>query len=170
MKRIFLALIVLGAAAFAQAPSVILSAGGSGTFTALTGDATSTATGGATTVVKINGTSFAGTSGHIVSFGAANIPADSGVVAANVLAVSAPAAHSVLLGAGTQAPGTAGPNAATTYPLFSAGSSADPAFRAIAAADIPSALRAHTIVGGFNGNVIPPCATLQFEVDLLDIQ
>ena len=125
---------------------------GSGSFTALSGDATSTATGGATTVVKINGTSFAGTSGHIVSFGAANIPADSGVVAANVLAVSAPAAHSVLLGAGTQAPGTAGPNAATTYPLFSAGSSADPAFRAIAAADIPSALRAHTIVGGFNGN------------------
>ena len=111
---------------------------GSGSFTALSGDATSTATGGATTVVKINGTSFAGTSGHIVSFGAANIPADSGVVAANVRAVSAPAAHSVLLGAGTQAPGTAGPNAATTYPLFSAGSSADPAFRAIAAADLPA--------------------------------
>ena len=124
---------------------------GSGSFTALSGDATSTATGGATTVVKINGTSFAGTSGHIVSFGAANIPADSGVVAANVLAVSAPAAHSVLLGAGTQAPGTAGPNAATTYPLFSAGSSADPAFRAIAAADIPSALRARAVGMSFNG-------------------
>jgi hypothetical protein len=125
---------------------------GSGSFTALSGDATSTATGGATTVVKINGTSFAGTSGNIVAFGAANTPADSGVVAANVLAVSAPAAHSVLLGAGTQAPGTAGPNAATTYPLFSAGSSADPAFRAIAAADIPSALRAHTIGYTFYGN------------------
>jgi hypothetical protein len=33
----------------------------------------------------LNGTSFAGTSGHLVSFGAANIPADSGIVAANVL-------------------------------------------------------------------------------------
>jgi len=36
----------------------------------------------------INGTAFAGTSGHLVSFGANNIPADSGVVAANVLSAA----------------------------------------------------------------------------------
>ena len=105
---------------------------------AITGDTAIAAGGTTSTTAKINGTAFSGTNGHLVSFGAANIPADSGVVAANVLAVSAPAAHAVLLGAGTQAPGTAGPNAATTYPLFSAGSSADPAFRAIAAADLPA--------------------------------
>lgn len=35
-------------------------------------------------VVNINGTAFAGTSGHLVSFGAANIPADSGVLASHV--------------------------------------------------------------------------------------
>ena len=104
----------------------------------ITGDTAIAAGGTTSTTAKINGTAFSGTNGHLVSFGAANIPADSGVVAANVLAVSAPAAHAVLLGAGTQAPGTAGPNAATTYPLFSAGSSADPAFRAIAAADLPA--------------------------------
>ena len=118
---------------------------------AITGDTAIAAGGTTSTTAKINGTAFSGTNGHLVSFGAANIPADSGVVAANVLAVSAPAAHAVLLGAGTQAPGTAGPNAATTYPLFSAGSSADPAFRAIAAADIPSALRARAVGMSFNG-------------------
>jgi len=133
-------------------PCYTAAAAGGGSFTALSGDATSTATGGATTVSKINGTSFAGTSGNIVVFGAGNTPVDSGVVAANALVVSAPATHSVLLGAGTQVPGTAGPNAATTYPLFSAGSSADPAFRAIAAADIPSALRARAVGMSFNGS------------------
>lgn len=35
-------------------------------------------------VVKINGTAFSGTNGHLVSFGASNVPADSGLVAANV--------------------------------------------------------------------------------------
>ncbi len=35
-------------------------------------------------VAKINGGSFTGTSGHLVSFGASNIPADSGVVASTV--------------------------------------------------------------------------------------
>jgi hypothetical protein len=54
------------------------------------------------------------------------------------LAVSAPAVHSILLGAGTQVPAVAGPNAATTYPLFSAGTGADPAFRAIAGTDLPA--------------------------------
>jgi hypothetical protein len=46
-------------------------------------------------------------------------------------------AHAVQVGEATSTPAQVGPNAATTYPLFSAGSSADPAFRAIAAGDIP---------------------------------
>jgi len=36
------------------------------------------------TVTKINGTAFAGTSGHLTSFGASNTPADSGIVASAV--------------------------------------------------------------------------------------
>ena len=40
----------------------------------------------------LNGTAFTGTSGHLVSFGAANIPADSGVVAANAVVASSPGA------------------------------------------------------------------------------
>jgi hypothetical protein len=47
-------------------------------------------------------------------------------------------AHAVQVGEGTSTPAQVGPNTATTYPLFSAGSSADPAFRAIAAGDIPA--------------------------------
>ena len=46
-------------------------------------------------------------------------------------------AHAVQVGEATSTPAQVGPNAATTYPLFSAGRSADPAFRAIAAGDIP---------------------------------
>lgn len=44
------------------------------------------------TVVNINGTAFSGTNGHLVSFGAANIPADSGLVAANQVNAVAPGA------------------------------------------------------------------------------
>ena len=54
-------------------------------FPALTGDVTNSSGSLATTVSAINNTAFAGTSGHLVSFGAANIPADSNVVAANVV-------------------------------------------------------------------------------------
>ena len=43
-------------------------------------------------VTGINGTAFSGTSGHLVSFGASNVPADSGVVAANAVAASSPGA------------------------------------------------------------------------------
>jgi hypothetical protein len=46
--------------------------------------------------------------------------------------------HSVMVGSGAGAVTPVGPNSATTYPLFSAGSSADPAFRAITADDMPS--------------------------------
>lgn len=45
---------------------------------------------GVFTVTKLNNVSFAGTNGHLVSFGAANIPADSGVVAANAVVASSP--------------------------------------------------------------------------------
>lgn len=53
-----------------------------GTCATLGGDTTGTCA--ANTTSKINNTSFAGTSGHLVSFGASNIPADSGVVASTV--------------------------------------------------------------------------------------
>jgi len=62
---------------------------GGNPFTAseLSGDATTSGS-NAVTVVKINGTAFAGTSTHLVAFGAANIPVDSGIVdtAAGLLA------------------------------------------------------------------------------------
>ena len=51
---------------------------------AFTGDATTSAGSLAITVTKINGTAFAGTNGDVVSFGASNIPADSGVAVANL--------------------------------------------------------------------------------------
>lgn len=41
---------------------------------------------------QLNGTNFTGTNGHLVSFGASNIPADSGVVAANTVVASSPGA------------------------------------------------------------------------------
>ena len=47
-------------------------------------------------------------------------------------------AHAVQVGEATSTPAQVGPNAATTYPLFSAGSSADPGFRAIATGDLPA--------------------------------
>jgi hypothetical protein len=46
-------------------------------------------------------------------------------------------AHGVVLGEGTAATAVAGPDASTTKPLFSAGASADPAFRSIANSDLP---------------------------------
>ncbi len=152
----------------------------------LSGDATTSGS-NAVTVSKINGTSFAGTNGHLVSFGASNIPADSGVVAANAVVASSPGAgvahfagstqtvtsspvvnadvtsidaatkltgitpvanggwglatltaHALYAGNATTAPTAVGPDASTTKALFSAGSSADPAFRAIASADLPA--------------------------------
>jgi hypothetical protein len=53
-------------------------------FPALLGDCTTSAGSVTLACAKINGTAFAGTSGNLVSFGAANIPADSTIVAANV--------------------------------------------------------------------------------------
>ncbi len=47
-------------------------------------------------------------------------------------------AHALYAGNATTAPNAVGPDASTTKALFSAGSSADPAFRAIASADLPA--------------------------------
>ena len=58
------------------------------------------------TVTKINNTAFSGTNGHLVSFGAANIPADSGIVAANVI-VSGGALGTPASGVATNLTGTA---------------------------------------------------------------
>jgi hypothetical protein len=78
-------------------------------------------------VTNINGTSFAGTSGHLVSFGAANIPADSGVVAANVFTGTA-TNHGVAIGGAGQALSFTGAGTATQC-LTSNGASSDPTFQ-----------------------------------------
>jgi hypothetical protein len=53
----------------------------------LSGDATTSGS-NAVTVTRINGTPFAGTSGNLTSFGAANIPADSGIAANQVVTLA----------------------------------------------------------------------------------
>lgn len=85
----------------------------------------------------LNGTAFSGTSGHLVSFGAANIPADSGIVGANLTTASGTlTSNLVLLGAGTKTMTTAGADSTTTHAFFATAGA--PAFRAIAAGDIPA--------------------------------
>ena len=67
-------------------------------------------------VTGINGTAFSGTNGHLVSFGASNTPADSGIVAANVLTgltingttISGGGTNAVLYGDGTKLQNAAG--------------------------------------------------------------
>ena len=54
-------------------------------------------------------------------------------------------AHAVQVGEGTSTPAQVGPDATTTHFLASGGSSADPAFRAIATADIPTPLDTRTV-------------------------
>jgi hypothetical protein len=60
-----------------------------GQMPALTGDTTSSAGSCATSTSKINGTSFAGTNGDVVLFGAANIPVDSAILGANLVTAAA---------------------------------------------------------------------------------
>ena len=55
--------------------------------------------------------------------------------------------HAVYVGSGTSTPTAVGPDSHTAYALFSGGSSADPAFRAIAAADLPASTTS-TIASG----------------------
>lgn len=54
------------------------------------------------TVVNINGTAFSGTTGRLVSFGASNTPADSGLVAANQVNATAPGVGIAHFAGGTQ--------------------------------------------------------------------
>ncbi len=57
-------------------------------------------------------------------------------------------AHALYAGNATTAPTAVGPDASTTKALFSAGSSADPAFRAIANADLPTLTYTPSVFGG----------------------
>ena len=76
---------------------------------------------------QLNGTAFSGTNGDVVSFGAANIPADSGVVAANLATASGTLTnHGVALGAGTKTLSVTAVGA-TDKPLVGV-TSADPAY------------------------------------------
>jgi hypothetical protein len=69
---------------------------------ALTGDATTSAGACATTVTGLNGGTFSGVQGNVVSFATSNRPADSGVIAANlVTAGSVFVSGNVLQAAGT---------------------------------------------------------------------
>ncbi len=68
----------------------------------ITGDS-SVSNAGVWTNTKLNGTAFAGTSGDLVSFGAANTPVDSAVVAANVVIAVAPGAGICHFAGATQA-------------------------------------------------------------------
>lgn len=54
-------------------------------------------------VTGINGTAFSGSNGHLVGFGASNVPADSGVVAANAVVASSPGAGIAHFAGSTQA-------------------------------------------------------------------
>ena len=87
---------------------------------------------------KLNGTAFAGTSGDVVSFGATNTPADSGVVAANlVTAPSSLASYGVVYGSGGgKAVAAATADSTTTHALFATAGA--PAFRALATSDLPT--------------------------------
>jgi hypothetical protein len=71
--------VVTGVAFGWRIPSA--SGSGSGTLPDLAGDTTGPPT--SNTTSKINNTAFAGTNGHIVSFGASNTPSDSGITASN---------------------------------------------------------------------------------------
>jgi hypothetical protein len=84
--------------------------GGSGSFTALTGDATSTSTGGATTVLGINGTPLSGLATGILknttTTGVPSIAGSADILAACttcVTSASALTSNSVVLGGGLQA-------------------------------------------------------------------
>src|SRR6266850_1657649 len=86
-------------------------------FPALTGDTTTSAGACATTTAKINGTSFSGTNGHLVSFGASNVPADSGIVASGVTQTIASGAKALATGAISSATCTSAQTATATGTL-----------------------------------------------------
>jgi hypothetical protein len=74
----------------AAAQILVGNAGGTAYAPVLVSGDSSMTSAGVMTNSKLNGTAFSGTSGHLVSFGAANIPADSGLVAANQVNASSP--------------------------------------------------------------------------------
>jgi hypothetical protein len=86
---------------------------------ALTGDATSSAGTAATTV----------TATHLTN----GLPVTQGGTSLQTLT-----AHAVQVGEGTSPPAQVGPDSTTTHFLASGGASADPGFRAIAVADLPT--------------------------------
>lgn len=66
---------------------------------------------GVNNATQLNGTNFSGSNGDLVSFGASNVPADSGVVAANVVTASSNFnATNQILGAGGANKTAASPN------------------------------------------------------------
>ncbi len=77
-----------------------------------TGSLTFTGT-GVVNANQVNGAAFTGTSGHLVSFGASNAPADSGVVAANTVVASAPGLGIAHFAGGTQTVTSSAVNLAT---------------------------------------------------------
>jgi uncharacterized protein YqgV (UPF0045/DUF77 family) len=154
-----------------------------GQMPALTGDCTTSAGAVATTCTKLNGTAFAGTSGNLVSFGAANIPADAGFLATNVVrkdAANTGAAamsldlssstvggtavtgfkHQVTAGAIPVADGTVANNSTNHTTVFgSAGTTTLVA--AVAATSTGTATTcSNTVVTAISGIVAPTCTAL----------
>jgi hypothetical protein len=126
-------------------------------FGALTGDVTNSAGSYATTVSKINNTSFAGTNGDLVSFGAANVPADSGVVAANVVTAASNFTNADLVQAAGANKTTSDSGIATANVVTAASNYASGGLIYAAAANKTTtnsadfAVSSHTLSGGANG-------------------
>jgi hypothetical protein len=118
---------------------------GSGSFVTLSGDATSTAVGGATVVKGANSVLYSSlATGILKNTMTTGVPSIAVAADFPMLGVAqggtglATLAHYALYaGNTTSAPVAIGPDASTTKALFSAGSSANPAFRAIAETDLP---------------------------------
>lgn len=67
---------------------------------------------------------------------------------------SAPTNHGLVVQGSGQEVGVVGPDASTTKPLFSAGSSADPAFRDIAITDLPTGMKTGGANAGAGAKVV----------------
>lgn len=88
---IFSLIVIFTYSVVAQRPTLsngFAASSAGGTCSSLGGDVTGTCS--ANTVGKINGTSFAGTNGDIVNFGASNIPVDSGILATSLAPINNP--------------------------------------------------------------------------------
>ena len=150
----------------ASASALPAGGGGGGTFTALSGDATSTATGGATTVIGINGVLLSGLTTGILKVTAgvpsiavvADLPG-SGATTVNGATCTLGStcnvngtntANTVALNGGAgSALGATAADSTTTHALFATAGA--PAFRALASGDLP----AGTASGTGTLNVLP---------------